>query len=150
VGLLPEINLLELETQLANDSSNYITAISNVEQSKLSLKALLNLDASDAFDVYVQPVEQIKLQAFADLQPDYVFGVAEQNLPNIKAANLRLKAARKKSVGCQSWWIFFPTLSFGYSLSSNFSNSFKYISGVVPAGFSNISPTSPFVTVGCR
>jgi len=70
VGLLPEINLLELETQLANDSSNYITAISNVEQSKLSLKALLNLDASDTFDVYVQPVDQIKLQAFADLQPD--------------------------------------------------------------------------------
>ena len=32
VGLLPELNLLELETQLANDSSSYITAISNVQQ----------------------------------------------------------------------------------------------------------------------
>jgi outer membrane protein len=146
VGLLPEINLLELETQLANDSSNYITAISNVEQSKLSLKALLNLDASEAFDVYVQPVDQIKLQAFADLQPDYVFGVAEQNLPNIKAANLRVKAAEKNQLIAKAG--FYPTLSFGYSLSSNFSNSFKYISGIEPAGFSNISPTSPFVTVG--
>ncbi len=146
VGLLPEINLLELETQLANDSSNYITAISNVEQSKLSLKALLNLDAAEAFDVYVQPVDQIKLQAFADLQPDYVFGVAEQNLPNIKAANLRVKAAEKNQLIAKAG--FYPTLSFGYSLSSNFSNSFKYISGVEPAGFSNISPTSPFVTVG--
>jgi outer membrane protein len=146
VGLLPEINLLELETQLANDSSNYITAISNVEQSKLSLKALLNLDASEAFDVYVQPVDQIKLQAFADLQPDYVFNVAEQNLPNIKAANLRLKAAEKNQLVAKAG--FYPTLSFGYSLSSNFSNSFKYISGVEPAGFSNISPTSPFVNVG--
>ena len=146
VGLLPEINLLELETQLANDSSNYITAISNVEQSKLSLKALLNLDAAEAFDVYVQPVDQIKLQAFADLQPDYVFGVAEQNLPNIKAANLRVKAAEKNQLIAKAG--FYPTLSFGYSLSSNFSNSFKYISGIEPAGFSNISPTSPFVTVG--
>ncbi len=146
VGLLPEINLLELETQLANDSSNYITAISNVEQSKLSLKALLNLDAAEIFDVYVQPVEQIKLQAFADLQPDYVFGVAEQNLPNIKAANLRVKAAEKNQLVAKAG--FYPTLSFGYSLSSNFSNSFKYISGIESAGFSNISPTSPFVTVG--
>jgi outer membrane protein len=93
VGLLPEINLLELETQLANDSSNYITAISNVEQSKLSLKALLNLDAGTAFDIMVQPVEQIKLQAFADLQPDYVFAIAQQNLPNVKAAEFRVKAA---------------------------------------------------------
>jgi outer membrane protein len=146
VGLLPEINLLELETQLANDSSNYITAISNVEQSKLSLKALLNLDASEVFDVYVQPVDQIKLQSFADLQPDYVFGVAEQNLPNIKAANLRLKAAEKNQLVAKAG--FYPTLSFGYSLSSNFSNSFKYISGIESAGFSNISPNSPFVTVG--
>ena len=56
VGLLPEINLLELETQLANDSSTYISAISNVLQSKLSLKALLNLDAGSDFDVLVQPV----------------------------------------------------------------------------------------------
>ncbi len=146
VGLLPEINLLELETQLANDSSNYITAISNVAQSKLSLKALLNLDAADAFEVDVQPVDKIKLQGFADLQPDYVFTVAEQNLPNIKAANLRLKAAEKNRLVAKAG--FYPTLSFGYSLSTNFSNSFKYISGVEPAGFSNISPTSPFVTVG--
>mgnify|MGYP006184708567 FL=1 len=131
---------------MANDSSNYITAISNVEQSKLSLKALLNLDASEAFDVYVQPVDQIKLQAFADLQPDYVFNVAEQNLPNIKAANLRVKAAEKNQLVAKAG--FYPTLSFGYSLSSNFSNAFKYISGIEPAGFSNISPTSPFVTVG--
>ena len=49
VGLLPELNLLELETQLANDSSSYITAISNVQQSKLSMIALLNLDASKPF-----------------------------------------------------------------------------------------------------
>lgn len=146
VGLLPEINLLELETQLANDSSNYITAISNVAQSKLSLKALLNLDAADAFEVDVQPVDQIKLQNFVDLQPDYVFNIAAQNLPNIKAANLRLKAADKNRLVAKAG--FYPTLSFGYALSTNFSNQFKYISGVQPAGFSNITPASPFVTVG--
>ena len=146
VGLLPEINLLELETQLANDSSNYITAISNVAQSKLSLKALLNLDAADAFEVDVQPVDKIKLQSFVDLQPDYVFNMAEQNLPNIKAANLRLKAAEKNRLVAKAG--FYPTLSFGYSLSTNFSNQFKYISGVNMAGYSNITPASPFVTVG--
>ena len=146
VGVLPEINLLELETQLANDSSNYIGAISNVIQTKLSLKALLNLDASAEFDVLVQPVENIKIQPFADLQPDYVFTIAEQNLPNVKAAGLRVNAAAKSVAAAKA--NFYPTLSFGYSLSSNFSNSFKYISGVEPAGFSNISPTSPFVTVG--
>ena len=96
VGLLPELNLLELETQLANDSSSYISAMANVQQGKLNLMALLNLDASQNFDIVAQPVDQIKLQSFADLQPDYVFNFASQNLPNVKAAALRVKAAQKK------------------------------------------------------
>ena len=148
VGLLPEINLLELETQLANDSSSYITAISNVEQSKLSLKALLNLDASKPFEVLVQPVEQIKLETFADLQPDYVFNIASQNLPNVKAANFRVKAANKNVLSAKAG--FYPSLSFGYSLSSNFSNQFKYISGYEYAGLSSPGANTPFVTVGAN
>jgi outer membrane protein len=98
VGLLPELNLLELETQLANDSSTYISANANVEQSKMSMKALLNLDASQPFDIQVQAVDQIKLQSFADLQPDYIYTVAAQNLPSVKAANLRVKAAEKNKL----------------------------------------------------
>lgn len=145
VGLLPEINLLELETQLANDSSNYITAISNIEQSKLNLKALLNLDAASPFDILVQPVENIKLQAFGDLQPEYVFNIAVQNLPNIKSANFRVKAAQKNVLVAKS--SFYPSLSFGYGLTSNFSNQFNYISGVEMSGYSNVTATSPFVTV---
>ena len=129
VGLLPELNLLELETQLANDSSTYITAYSNVEQSKLQLKALLNLDASKPFDIKVQPVDQIKLQAFSDLQPDYVFNVAAQNLPSVKAAALRVKAAAKNQLAAKA--NFYPSLSFGYNLSSNFSNVFTYINGLI-------------------
>lgn len=145
VGLLPEINLLELETQLANDSSNFISAISSVEQSKLSLKALLNLDAAKPFDVQVQPVEQIKLQNFADLQPEYVFNIASQNLPNVKAANFRVKASEKNVKAAKA--NFYPTLSFGYSLSSNFSNQFKYISGYEFSGYSTPTALSPYVNI---
>lgn len=145
VGLLPEINLLELETQLANDSSNYITAISNVEQNKLSLKALLNLDAAKSFDIYVQSVEEIKLQGFAELQPDYVYIVAEQNLPSIKAAMLRVKAAEKNTLSAKAG--FYPTLSFGYGLSSNFSNQFKYITGANITGYTIPSAASSFINI---
>jgi outer membrane protein len=145
VGLLPEINLLELETQLANDSSSYISAISAVTQNKLTLKAVLNLDAAVAFDIQVQPVDQIKMQSFADLQPDYVFNIASQNLPSVKAANLRVKAANKNLLSAKAG--FYPTLSFGYSLSSNFANQFKYISGYDLTGVSTPNAASPYVTV---
>lgn len=145
VGLLPELNLLELETQLANDSSSYITAISNVQQGKLNLMALLNLDASVSFNIVEQPVDQIKLQSFADLQPDYVFNFASQNLPNVKAASLRVKAAQKNTLVAKAG--FYPTVSFGYNLTSNFSNQFSYISGFQATGFSTPTAASPFVTV---
>ncbi len=145
VGLLPELNLLELETQLANDSSTYISANANVEQSKMSLKALLNLDASLPFDIQVQAVDQIKLQSFADLQPDYVYTIAVQNLPSVKAANLRVKAAEKNKLVAKA--NFYPTLSFGYNLSSNFSNVFNYVSGYNLTGVSTPNASTPFVTV---
>ena len=145
VGLLPELNLLELETQLANDSSTYISANANIEQSKMQLKALLNLDASQTFDIQVQSVDDIKLQSFADLQPDYVFNVATQNLPSVKAADLRVKAASKNELVAKSG--FYPSLSFGYNLSSNFSNVFNYISGFNLTGFSTPNANTPFVTV---
>ena len=145
VGLLPELNLLELETQLANDSSTFINAISNVEQSKLLLKAVLNLDASKPFDIQVQPVDKIKLQSFADLQPDYVFSVAAQNLPGVKAAALRVKAASKNQLAAKA--NFYPNLSFGYNLSSNFSNVFSYVNGATFSGYSTPNAATPFVTV---
>ena len=145
VGLLPELNLLELETQLANDSSTFITASSNIEQSKMALKALLNLDASKPFDIQVQSVDEIKLQSFADLQPDYVFGVASQNLPVVKAAGLRVKASAKNELVAKAG--FYPSLSFGYNLSSNFSNVFNYVSGANFTGYSTPGANTPFVTV---
>jgi len=145
VGLLPELNLLELETQLANDSSTFITASSNIEQSKMALKALLNLDASKPFDIQVQSVDEIKLQSFADLQPDYVYSVASQNLPIVKAAALRVKASSKNEMVAKAG--FYPSLSFGYNLSSNFSNVFNYISGVNFSGYSTPNASTPFVTV---
>ena len=145
VGLLPELNLLELETQLANDSSTYISANANIEQTKMQLKALLNLDASQPFDIQVQSVDDIKLQSFSDLQPDYVYNVAAQNLPSVKAADLRVKAASKNELIAKA--SFYPSLSFGYNLSSNFSNVFNYISGYNLTGISTPNASTPFVTV---
>ena len=47
-GALPELNAVELEAQLANDSANFISATGNVTQAKYVLKAYMNLDAAAA------------------------------------------------------------------------------------------------------
>jgi outer membrane protein len=90
-------------------------------------------------------VDKIKMQSFSDLQPDYVFNLAAQNLPNVKASELRVKAAEKNTHVAKA--NFFPSLTFGYSLSTNFSNSFKYVSGYTAGGFSTPNAATPFVTM---
>src|SRR5215831_943478 len=64
-GALPELNLVELESQLATDSSNLVTAQATFDQDVLLLKALLNIDMATPFDVDTPPVETIPLESLA-------------------------------------------------------------------------------------
>src|SRR6185295_17191335 len=53
---LPELNLAEAEAQLANDSSNLISARSNYSLSVFLLKSILNIPADEPFEVDIPPV----------------------------------------------------------------------------------------------
>lgn len=95
-GNLPELNLVELQAQLATDSSSLISAQTSVVQFTLQLKALLNLDAAIAFDVEAPPVDMIPVENIADLQPDKVYQLAIANLPQQRVNELRIQAAQKQ------------------------------------------------------
>ena len=83
-GALPELNAVELEAQLANDSANLITATGNVTQAKYVLKAYMNIDAGMPFEIEEPPADQIPLEPIADLQPENVYALALANLPQQK------------------------------------------------------------------
>ena len=95
-GSLPELNLAELQAQLASDSSTLITAQTSVQQFVLQLKALLNLDAALPFDVDTPPVDLIPVETIADLQPDKVYQLAVANLPQQRVNELRIQSAQKQ------------------------------------------------------
>ena len=84
-GVLPELNLAEIEAQLASDSSNYYTAKGNYESTLLSLRALLNLDTDVLFGIETPAVDQIPIESFAELQPEIVFEQAMNYQPQQKA-----------------------------------------------------------------
>jgi len=94
-GNLPELNLAELQAQVAADSSSLISAQASVQQFILQLKALLNLDAAMPFDVEAPPVDMIPVESIADLQPDRVYQLAIMNLPQQRVNELRIQAAQK-------------------------------------------------------
>jgi outer membrane protein len=120
-GSLPELNLAELEAQLATDSSALITAQGTETQSILLLKSLLQLDAGVAFDVDAPPVDMIPIEPIADLQPEAVYQLAIKNLPQQQVNTFNLEAARKYSASAKS--LMYPSLSLGASLGSNYSSS---------------------------
>jgi outer membrane protein len=120
-GSVPELNAVQLEAQLAQDSANYITAQGNLAKSLLYLKALLQLDAATPFDVVTPPVELIPIDPISSLQPEDVYRLALQNLPQQRVNNLLLKSAQKNADAARA--VMYPNLSVGASIQTNYSNS---------------------------
>ncbi len=121
-GTLPPLNSTQLEAQLANDSSNYISAKGNTTQAILALKSLMNIDAALPFEIEAPSVDSIPLESIADLQPEYVYEQALKNQPQQLGDEFRLKAANKMKLASKA--SMYPSISaFG-----NFSSSYLYFS----------------------
>ncbi|QRR03646.1 TolC family protein [Dyadobacter sandarakinus] len=129
-GTLAESNLLDLRAQLANDELTLVNAENNLETAKLNLKQLMNMSGSEPISVVKIPVADPSLQAYnASIQE--IYETALGNLPQMKAANLRIDAARTnveiaKGVGM-------PSLT---------------LSGGVYTAFSSAAPKQRFVSDG--
>ena len=148
-GLLPELNAVELEAQLANDTSNLITASGNVTQAKYALMAYLNIDAGEPFDIEEPPIDKIPLKPIGELQPEDVYASALANLPQQKMNEFNIKAAEKNSLAAKG--ALYPSISafgglsnsYGYSQTPYYTqipNGFKSSGLVVTDAMGNILP----------
>jgi outer membrane protein len=152
-GKLPELNAVNLESILATDSANLITAQTTAEQSLLQMKALLNLDAAAPFDIQTPPVDLIPVESLADLQPDAVYNLAVNNMPQQKVDELNLKSALKSVEVARG--AMYPTLSLFGSLGSAYNNKAQEIKSktqfiapvgtvVVGSATYNVFPLNPY------
>jgi outer membrane protein len=147
-GVLPELNQAEVEAQLANDSSNLITAKSNYILSVLLLKSILNIPADKPFEVDVPAVETIPVESLAELDPAAVYMLAEKNMPQQKINDLNLQAAIKNVAAVKGKM--YPTLSFFGGLDSRYSNAQKlfgkdFVNTIIPIGFVDVNGTNYIV-----
>lgn len=142
-GALPELNLAELESQLATDSSNLITAKTTFEQNTLFLKALLNIDMATPFEVATPPVETIPLVPIAELQPADVYQLALTTQPQQKVNALYLKGAEKSVKASKA--LMYPSITGFYGLNSAYNNQALGVIGTTtvnpPLGKVNIDGT---------
>ncbi|MCC7402064.1 MAG: TolC family protein [Chitinophagaceae bacterium] len=119
-GALPELNAVQIESQLATDSSNLIAAETSARELLLQLKALLNLDAAADFDVAAVPVDLVPVESLADLQPDAVYSLALANLPQQKVDELNLESTIKSVQVARG--SMYPTFSLFGSLGTTYND----------------------------
>jgi outer membrane protein len=94
-GRLPELNVAQLESQLAGDSSNLITAISNYTAAILDLKTLLNLDFAAPFEIEAPDVKVSDEMNVISTRPDEIYQEAHKHFGSIKGSQDRVAAAEK-------------------------------------------------------
>lgn len=149
-GVLPELNEVEVRAQLANDSANLISAIGNVTQAKYLLKANMNLDAATPMELETPPIDQIPVDPIADLQPDLVYAMAVQNLPQQRVSKYNINAARKNALAAKG--AMYPTISAYGSLGTNYGyfRTPRYeqvMTGYAPSGLVVPNGTGGFIDV---
>lgn len=122
-GRVPELNLAQLESQLASDSANLITAMADYTSAILDIKALLNLDFATPFEPIAPEVTVSEDAMLAGITPEEIYASAVKNLGSVRSRELRLSAAEKGLAAAKgNLW---PTLSLGAQAGTNFSTTVK-------------------------
>ncbi|MDQ2753763.1 MAG: TolC family protein, partial [Bacteroidota bacterium] len=127
-GSMPELNAAQLESQLATDSSTYITAVSNKEQNRLQLIALLNLDARQPFEVSIPDVDKIPLPRLSDLEPEELYKIATATQPLQQVDSLRI-VSNEYSIKANRGAMY-PTLSLFGQVNTRYSNAYQTANNV--------------------
>lgn len=132
-GRLPELNVAQLESQLANDSANLIQAFSDYTAAILDIKALLNLDFEESFELERPEIKEVDQLEVATMEPLAIYNEARRNMGSIKSSELKLIASQKNLAAARG--NMFPQLSLSGQMGSNYSTTYKdyHITGLTSA-----------------
>ena len=140
-GSQPELNAIQIEAQVARDSSTLLQAQALAMQGLINLKAYLTVDQSLPFDIETPAIEAIPIENISELLPETVYAVAEKNQPLQQMLALRVEGSKKQVAAARA--AMYPTLNAFVGLNTRLVNAKR---GVFQ--LSAPDTTSAFVTVG--
>lgn len=143
VGKVPELNVAQIEAQLASDSSNLISALSEYNSSLLDIKALLNLDLATPFELDVPAIGIAEQSVGFSMSPEDVYDVASKHFGSVRGAQFRLMAANRGLWAARGALL--PQLSLSAQMGSNWASTYKSIVGFNVTG---AAPNGTFIPVG--
>lgn len=118
-GALPQANLYDVESQLAADEVNAVTATNNLELAKLSLLQGLQLPSSQTIDVEPIAIDMTGLQ-LTTTSPEEIYLIALEAQPEIEAARSRLVAGKYDVLAAKG--SLYPSLTLSGNLSTQYSS----------------------------
>lgn len=114
-GKVPHSQVYDIQAQLANDELNATKARGALRLSIVDLIQLLELDGADTDSFDIQATQE-DISAFFIRNPEEIFAVARQSMPEIKSAELSVKS-REKAVGIANAG-YYPSVSLAAGLTS--------------------------------
>lgn len=141
-GRSPELDLIQMQAQVATDSAAYFTARNDYQHAVLQLKAIMNLDMATPLDIAVPDIQDISLSVLTQNQPEQIYEVARNNFSSIKSNRLKVAAAQKSLAAKKG--ALYPQLSFGLQLGTNFSSTQKDFTN---PHFTGSAPTGDFIEI---
>lgn len=142
-GRVPELDVAQMESQLASDSSQLIASIMDYNAAILDIKAILNLDFAVPFDVEVPDVPLSGLLDLSSMSANDVYIAAKLHFGKVKSSKLKVDAAKKGLAAAKG--ALYPRLSLAGNFGTNWASTVKDITGFNITG---ASPTGSFVPVG--
>lgn len=121
-GAVPETNLYDLQAQLASDELQKVNADNNHESAILTLKQAMNLPAERDVSVVRVNVPNPSIQAYPE-SAIAIYEAAIAYLPEVKAADTRIKAADKSIMLAKALGL--PTISANTSWGTAYSTAAK-------------------------
>lgn len=150
-GTMAEGEAFIIEAQLAGEESSLIQAQNDLDISLLTLTQLLDLPSTEGFDIEV-PALSVEDQPTLMNDPASIYQTAVKNMPEIKAAELRLQSSERqlaRARGMQS-----PNLSLSGSWGTGYSGASQIVDQSFPVevpigyGFSPAGDSIPVFTQG--
>ncbi|TGE04815.1 TolC family protein [Hymenobacter fodinae] len=120
-GSIPESNLLDIQAQQASDEVNLITSQNQRDLARLTLTQLLNLPSPAGFQIEVPVLADPDDEPLVEADPDGTYQTAQDLLPEIKAAELRVRSAQRSLDIARGGY--YPRLAFGAGIFTGFSSS---------------------------
>ncbi len=128
-GSIAQGNYLEMQSQLASDEMQLVSAENQLSMSYLTLNQLLELGFTDSFNIE-KPLIPEPETSFAFTTPEEIFQEALQKLPQMKSAELKMKSAEKGLAIARGYRS--PRLTLSGVYSSGYSSQRQSITDMVP------------------